>query len=171
MRISFNTKWVIICLLWAGSVIITCFNVSQIDKIKCAREKKEIFQADNRFWKKNFNNISSILKKNESFYQTVNSLKIGFLSVENSLKALAEKYDLSEMQIDSRPDDAKEGKMPVKLSFKGSFADAAKLLDILQKDFSYLLVNTVKIFAGHYKQTSFEVSLFYRYKVGSDRKL
>ena len=173
---GYSKRWIIVGLIWAGAVVLTLWNVVQIEELRLAEKKREILRMDEQFWKYNLKNISIILEKSGSYYQPVAAANIGFLSVKNHLETLAAGYYLSDIRIGGHPDQSRDGLMPADISFKGRFLKAVLWLDALRK-IPYIQVRTVKITLA--KQISrqidrrapqyaeFNISFYYRYKTAS----
>jgi len=145
MKDKINKRWAVAGLIWAGVIFLTWWNIDTMDRIRSPRERIEISHTEMQFVQYNSENISSVLKKKALFCQTVESLKLGCLSVESQLRSLATEYDLKEFKTEYQPGEDNQGSMPIKLSFKGSFKRSMKLLGVLQKDYPYLLIKQVEM--------------------------
>ena len=168
MKDKIKERWIVVGLIWAVVIFITCWNINTMDSVGGPGEKIEISRSERQFLKYNSKNISKVLEKRALFQQPVGSLKLGVLSVENQLKVLVAKYDLKEFRTECRPGKTNQGSMPVMLSFQGSFNRAMKLLGVFQKDYPYLLIKQVKITphqADH--RATFQILFNYRYRVSS----
>lgn len=166
MTDNLKNRWIIVGLLWLGALLLTYWNSNKIDLIIRDRETDEILQKDRDFWKNNSENIASILKKGASAYQNVVSAKLGLFSVENQLISLAEKYDLTEVKMDSQPDQGNELGIPVDLFFKGSFEGSLHWLSAFEKNYPYLSTRRLKIEIDQStRQVKILISFYYRYKL------
>ncbi len=166
MTEKLKKRWTIVCVVWIGALILTFVNNIQIDHIIVAREKAEILQKDQIFWNKNAENINNILKKWESAFQHVESLKLGLLSVENQLVALAGQKGLANVKISTRSDQGTEMGVPADISFKGPFNGAMKWLNTLEKDYPFLPLQRLAIKVDDAETKSeFNASFYYRYQI------
>lgn len=168
MKINLTIRWITIGLIWACLPIFTYWNFNKIGLIMATFEKEEVFRMDDNFWTQNSGNISKLLIKRDSLMLPIESIKLGLLSVENSLAALASKHNFSEVQIESMPEQAGAAGIPINLYFEGPFKEILPWLDALQNYFPYLPVKHVKIMAGPLsKQTKFQFRLYFKYKLSN----
>jgi hypothetical protein len=166
-----NKRWVISGFIWAGVIFLTCWNISLMERIKSPAEKTEISRNEGQFLRYNSENISRVLKKKASFYQSVESLKLGILSVENQLNKLAAKYDLKGVRLETQPDEAGQEGVPVKLVFEGSFKRTLELLGVLEKDYPYLVINKMMITPYQLmNKAKFRVLFRYRYRISTSAR-
>ena len=164
MTEKLKKKWIIVGIVWLGALVLTFINNIQIDNIIVAREKAEILQKDQIFWKQNAENITNILSKWESAFQHVESPKLGLLSVENQLVALAGQNGLADVKISTRPEQGAEMGIPADISFKGPFSGAIAWLNSLEKDYPFLPLQQLKIkIDGTGAKSEFNASFYYRY--------
>lgn len=150
---------------WVAVLILTLWNLNKIDSSAKAIEKKEIYRMDEQFWNYNAANISDILKKNASLIQEVESSKIGLFEFESNLRNLALKSGLDKIKLTTQSQVEQDGKIPVKISFKGSVRQAANWLDRLGIELPHAQVQDLKIQSDEAtKENKFAVSLYYRYR-------
>ena len=165
MTDNLKNRWIIVGLIWVGVLILTYWNTGEIDLINHAKENKEVLLRDRQFMKDNSENISNMLKKGELAFQSVESVKLGLLSVKTQLLSLATNNGLTDVKMDAHPDKGDDSGIPVELSFKGSFEDAMAWLNILEQDYPYLKTTRLKILIDQSnKQNEFDLSFYYRYK-------
>jgi len=151
-----------------GVFLLTYWNIKTIDQIKDFKERKMILQMDEQFLNHNSENISKVLKKKELFYQPIENIKLGLLTIEDELRSLTAKYHLTDVKINSQEERASEGIIPVTLSLKGSLEGIVEWLRAIHRDFPYMPVTGIKI---NIKQpgvlAEFQVYLNYRYRISS----
>jgi hypothetical protein len=168
MKDKTNKRWIVVGIIWAVVIFLTCRNINTMDRVRSPAERIEISRNERQFLQYNSENISRVLKKRALFHQPVESLKLGLLSVENQLQGLVAKYDLKEFRTECHPSKASQGSMPVRLSFQGSFERTLKLMGVLQKDYPYLLIKQVKITPHQLEHNAeFNILFDYRYRVSS----
>ena len=156
----------IIGLAWTGVLLIHFLNIEKMDQIRDQREQGEILMRDQQFWNNNADNISQVLQRYSSFSQKVESLKLGLLRLEDHLRGSALNSGLKGVTFTRQPEIAAEGITPIKLSFIGTFAEAVRWLDMLQKDLPCLRIQDIKISLDPLaEQTTFQVSINYHYTV------
>jgi hypothetical protein len=164
MRGKYKNRWIMVGLVWAGVLMVDYWNIDQIDQIREIRTQREIFLRDRQFWQNNVNNISQILQRYSSFTQSVESLKLGLLQLENNLKASALSMGLKEVKYNSQTEMAGEGMVPIKLVFTGTFKAAGQWLDRLHKDLPCVYVRNIKVTLDPLaERAKFQVSINYRY--------
>jgi hypothetical protein len=164
MRGKFKNRWIMVGLVWAGVLVIDFWNIEQIHQVREIRAQREIFLRDQQFWNNNGNNISQILQRYSSFTQSVESLKLGLLQLENNLKTSAVSLGLKEVKYISQTEMAGEGMVPIKLVFIGTFKAAGQWLDKLQKDLPCVYIQNIKISLDPLaEQAKFQLSINYRY--------
>jgi hypothetical protein len=151
-----------------GVLLLTCWNVRKIDQIRDLRERRVVLRMEEQFLTHNSENLSKVLKKAELFYQSIESLKLGLLTVEDELRALAAKHYLTNVRIDSHEGNAREGIVPVTLSLKGSIEGIVKWLGAIRRCFPYMPVTGIRIrIEQPGAQAEFQVYLNYRYRISS----
>ena len=92
------------------------------------------------------------------------------LSVENELKILAAKYNLSAVKLKSYSNRAARGKVPVEIFFMGTFDAALKWLRDVQNNYIYLPVGKIEISIDRAAgRVQFKVALNYRYEFFSSK--
>lgn len=163
MKDKINKRWIVVGLIWAAVIFLTCWNIKTMERVRSPAERLEISRNERQFLQYNWENISRVLKKRALFHQPVESLKLGLLSVENQLQGLVAKHDLKEFRTEFHPSKASQGSMPLKLTFKGSFERTLKLVGALQKDYHYLLIKQMKI-VPHQPEHNAEFQILFNYR-------
>jgi len=151
-------------LVWVGVLMIDLWNIEKIDQIREIHAQREIFLRDQQFWNNNVKNISQILQRYSSFTQSVDSLKLGLLQLENNLKVSALSLGLKEVKYISQTEVAGEGIVPIKLVFDGTFKAASQWLDKLQEDLPCVYIQNIRVSLDPLaEQAKFQISINYRY--------
>nr|HID58183.1 hypothetical protein [Desulfobacterales bacterium] len=124
---------------------------------------------DEQFLTHNSENLSKVLKKAELFYQSIENRKLGLLTAEDELRALAAKHYFTNVKINRHEGgNASEGIVGVTLSFKGSLQGIVKWLRAICRDFPYIPVTGIRMrIEGPRAQAEFQVFLNYRYRITS----
>ena len=165
MTADLKTRWIWVGLCWMAVALMTFWNLSKIDSIEKAREKKEIYLMDEQFWNYNAANISQILKKSALLRQEIESSKLGLFEFESNVRNLAIKSGLKSITVTSRSQFEQDGIIPVKMSFRSTFQHATKWLDNIDLELPHAQVGDIKIEVDETtNQNRFTVSIYYRYK-------
>ena len=163
-----KTRWGVIGIVWTAALIMTYWNFIKIETIEKAREKKEIYLMDERFWHRNASNISQIMEKRTALIQEVESLKLGVFEFEDNLKNLARKLGLRTVKLVSQAHSDQDGVLPVQISFQSNFSQATQWLDRVKLELPYAQIESIKIVADKpANQAEFVVSIYYRYNLSS----
>ncbi|MGW8320938.1 MAG: hypothetical protein ACWGSD_05230 [Thermodesulfobacteriota bacterium] len=161
-----STRWVVVVVIWAAALAINYWNISEMCRIREAREKKVFLTMDEQFLRAHSEEISESLKKREAFFHSAEALNLGLLTVENELGALAARYDLAEVDVRSQLDQDTGSSIPVVLSCEGSLKNVVECLEALRRDHAYVPVTRVAIeIEGRGAPAKCEVRLNYRYRI------
>ena len=159
-----KNRWIMISFIWIPVFFLTYWNMGKMESIRKIREESEILLRDGQFWKQNASNIKKVLEKHAALVQKVKSLKLGLFDLENELKTVTQRIGLLEFELNSQPELAQNGFVPIDIFFKGSFNQALKWCDFLENDLPYAQVKKVKITVDPIaKLAQFEISIHYRY--------
>ena len=121
---------------------------------------------DDIFWSTNAGNISNILAKRDSLMLPIESVRLGFLSVQNKLTELSLKHHFGEIQIESFPEQDSGNELPVKLYFQGPFNEILPWLSELKQNIPYISTKHLKITADPFsKQAKFQFLLNFKYRI------
>jgi hypothetical protein len=166
MMDGINKRWIVVGLIWVVALSIDYWNTGEMYRITEARERKVFLKMDEQFLRAHSEEISESLKKREAFFHSAEALNLGLLTVENELSALAAEYELAGVNVQSRPDQAEGGSIPVTLSCEGPLRKMVEYLEVLRRDYAYVPVTKVKVeIEGPGAPARGEISLNYRYKI------
>ena len=161
-----NKGWIVVGLIWAVALSIDYWNIGEMYRITEARERKVFLKMDEQFLRAYSQEISESLKEREAFFHSAEALNLGLLTVENELDALAAEYELTGVNVQSWPDQANGGSIPVSLSCEGSLRKMVEWLEALRRDYAYVPVTKVTIeIEDRGAPARCEISLNYRYKI------
>lgn len=161
-----NKRWIVVGLIWAVALSIDYWNIGEMYRITEARERKVFLKMDEQFLRAHSQEISESLKEREAFFHSAEALNLGLLTVENELGALAADYELIGVNVQSWPDQANGGSIPVSLSCEGSLRKMVECLEALRRDYAYVPVIKVTIeIENRGAPARCEISLNYRYKI------
>lgn len=166
MKDKIKVIWFALGLIWISAISLNCLNIKTMQKIKLLREGAEYSRTDDQFLKYNSEGISGISEKKESLFRTAESIKLGLLSVEDLLNALAARYDLSRIEIEGHEDQEDNGTVPISIFFKGSLNRAVQYISSLQKDYPFMPIGRIKMSVDEaVGQTEFHLTLNCRFKI------
>ena len=161
-----NKRWIVVGAIWAVALAINYWNISEMYRIREAREQKVYLTMDEQFLRAHSEEIAESLKKREAFFHSAEALNLGLLTVEGEVGALAVQYELTEVDVRSLLDQDTGSSIPVVLSCEGSLKKVVECLEALRRDHAYVPVTKVAIeIEGPGAPASCEVRLNYRYRI------
>ena len=145
MMDSMRNKWILTAFVWSAVVLITLYNSSEIRRLKLAREEMETLRMDEKFWQQHSESTAGISAEGKRLFLDVESVDLGLLTIDNRIKKLSSDRHLSPITLNRQPITATEGQVPVDVSFTGSFADAFRWFQTLNKEMPFLKAVNLKI--------------------------
>lgn len=168
MKANLTIRWIVIFIIWTGATVLTFWNMHKIGLIVTEIQKEEVFRMDDIFWSTNAGNISKILSKKDSIMVPIDSIRLGFLSVENRLTELTLKHHFGEIKIESLSEQSSSNELPVKLYFEGQFKEILPWLKELKQNIPYLSTKHLRITAAPFsKQAKFQFLLNFKYRLSN----
>ena len=168
MNRNLKNRWITLGCIWAGIFIITLSNIKLKDSILESRKEKILLQVDKGYLLENATKINATFEQAKAFYQNIDSLKLGLLSLENELTWLAQTHDLSDVKFNSTVSQADSENIPVVLSFKGFLNGLAAMLAVIKNNYAYLSVTQITVDIDKpKKEADFRISINYRFKLPS----
>ena len=163
---SMRNKWILTGILWSAVVLITLYNSSEIKRLKIAREEMETLRMDEQFWQQHSESTAGISAEGNRLFLDVESVDLGFLTIDNRLKKLSSDRRLPPITLNRQAITASEGQAPVDVSFTGSFADAFRWFQALNKEIPFLKAVNLKISIDPVSNKAVTTgSFFFRYKI------
>ncbi len=161
-----NKGWLVVGIIWAAALSVNYWNISEMYRIRDAREQKVFLTMDEQFLRAYSEEIAESLKKREALFHSAEALNLGLLTVESELETLAAQYELTGVNVKSQLDQDTGGSIPVVLSCEGSLRKMVECLEALRRDRAYVPVTKVTIaIEGRGAPAKFEVRLNYRYRI------
>lgn len=161
-----NKRWFAVVVIWAAALALNYWNISEMYRIREAREQKVFLTMDEQFLRTHSEEISESLKRQEAFFHSAEALNLGLLTVEDELGALAAQYDLTEVDVRSLLDQDTGSNIPMVLLCEGSLKKVVECLEALRRDHAYVPVTKVEIeIEGRGAPAKCEVWLNYRYRI------
>ncbi len=145
MKNRLTRNWIAVSIIWAGALVMTYLNLQMIQQIRAEQESIEFMQMDNVFLKNNFEKVTQVLQRRASLHKPIDSIQIEMLSIENRLRLLAEKKNLSEIRLDRNQTAIQEDRIPLELSVTGTYRDLVFWLQTLETDAPFLVVTGIKM--------------------------
>ncbi len=142
---STRNKWILTGIVWSAVVLITLYNSSEIRRLKLAREEMETLRMDEKFWQQHSESISGISAEGNRFFLDVESVDLGLLTIDNRIKKLSSDRRLPPVTLNRQPITASEGQVPIDISFTGSFADAFRWFQALNKEMPFFKAINLRI--------------------------
>ncbi len=166
MKDRISKRWLIVVVIWTVALSVNYWNISQMYRIREAREKKVFLAMDEQFLRTHSEEVAESLKKREAFFHSAEALNLGLLTVENELEAMAARYGLGAVEVKGDLSQADGGSVPVVMVCEGSLQKMVECLENLRKDCAYAPVTRVKItVAEPGAPARCELRLNYRYKI------
>ncbi len=163
---SMRNKWILTGILWSAVVLITWYNASEIKRLKLAREEMETLRMDEQFWQQHSESTAGISAEGNRLFLDVESVDLGFLTIDNRLKKLSSDRRLPPITLNRQAITASEGQAPVDVSFTGSFADAFRWFQALNGEMPFLKAVNLKISIDPVSNKAVTTgSFFFRYKI------
>lgn len=164
--VSMRNKWILTGFLWSAVVLITLYNASEIRRLKIAGEEMETLRMDERFWQQHSESISGISAEGNRLFLDIESVDLGILTINNLIKKLSSDLRLPPITLNRQPITASDGQAPVDISFTGSFADAFRWFQSLNKEMPFLKAVDLKISIDPVSNKAVtNGSFFFRYKI------
>lgn len=161
-----RNKWVITGALWLAVIFLTFYNASEIKRLKFESEKIESLQLDEEFWQQNSKNVTSIMTEGDRLFLDMESVDLGFLTIDNRLKKLSSEYHLQNHTITKQQVNEAGGYVPVDLSFEGSSEDIFKWFQSVKKELPFLRAKNIKITINPISNmAALNGSFFLRYRI------
>jgi hypothetical protein len=166
MMDSMRNKWILTAFVWSAVVLITLYNSSEIRRLKLAREEMETLRMDEQFWQQHSESISGISAEGNRLFLDVESVDLGLLTIDNRIKKLSSDRRLPPITLNRQPITASEGQAPVDISFTGSFADAFRWFQALNREMPFLKAVDLKISIDPVSNKAVTSgSFFFRYRI------
>lgn len=162
-----KNKWIITGVLWVAVIFLTFYNASEIKRLKQESEKIESLRMDEEFWQQNSKNISFILAEGEKLFLDIESVDLGFLTVDGRIKNFSSKYNIQNLKIGKQQQSSDaDGYVTVDLSFEGSYEDIFKWFKSVKQEMPFLKAKNLKITLNPISNVADLKGLFFfRYRI------
>ncbi len=167
MKSNLRKTWIAVGIIWAGVLLLTCWNTSVSSQIRETKKRKETFMKDNQFWMRNADIIARVLRADDAAYHQPASLQIGLLQIRDHLRELAAHHHLKNVRMErNQINTSDQGEVPVDIFLAGSLEHAMLWLNTMEKEYKYLSVIRFAVTSdGRPEQSQFHFSINYRYRI------
>lgn len=164
-----RNKWIITGALWLAVIVLTFYNASEIKRLKYQSEKIESLRMDEEFWQQNSKNIGFIITEGEKLFLEVESVDLGFLTIDDRLKKFSAEWNIQNLKVGKQQISGNaNGYVPVDLSFEGSYEDIFKWFQSVKQEMPFLKAKSLKITMNPISDLAvLNGSFFFRYRIKS----
>lgn len=145
MNHMLTRKWIAVAVIWAGVLIISYMNTRAIGQIRHHLTSAETLEKDEVFLRTNFDKITQDFERHAALNKPIDSLQIELLSLENRLKALAEKENLTNFDMESDTTARQASRIPFEIYIVGDFKDILFWLLSIEKEMTYLRITGIQM--------------------------
>jgi hypothetical protein len=168
MNDACRNKWMLVAVLWVGSVSLALWNLSVMDRLALAAGTHETLAANRQFIASRQDEFAGITRRVVTLVRPVEAPAYGLLYLEQDLAALAAECGLGEFKLEGEPARGASGAQPVTVSFSGKLGAATRWLAAAQERLRHVTVVRLEAKSSPEKvAATFTVSLVYRYQVVS----
>jgi type II secretion system (T2SS) protein M len=171
MKNRLTRNWIAVGVIWAGALAMTYMNLQMIQQIKARQESIEFMHMDDIFLKNNFKKVTQVLKQRSTLHKPIESMSIELLSLENRLKALANKQGLTDFRLTSDQTGLQEDRIPLDINVVGTYKDLIFWLHTLETDTPFLLMTGINMAENRDGEGYlFQVETDFRFNITEDQK-
>ena len=105
----------------------------------------ETLRMDEQYWQQHSESTAGISAEGNRLFLDVESVDLGLLTIDSRIKKLSSDRHLPPVTLNRQPITASEGQAPVDISFTGSFSDAFRWFQALNKEMSFLQAINLRI--------------------------
>lgn len=167
MSSALKIRWIVVCCVWGGALILTFWNSLKIDGVTHAREKSEQIRREIVFQRQNTLQLSQILATQNAMYLPVESVDLGIVAARSRLQSLAAAFGLKEFKLLVETAQMSEEQAPFALSAQGPLPQVVGFLTALQK-YLYLKPTQTRIMTARESGwVDLEIRLLLQYRISS----
>jgi hypothetical protein len=165
MTSRMNHFWVATAFIWLIAIGLTGWNLSTVDAVVLKRDQNERMRKEMAFQRQYIGKLESVRQTADTFFLPVDSVKLGFLSVQSHLQALSAVFGLENVKIARQTGPASDAQLPITVSFEGAFEGALQFLSSL-KEYPYLPIThtQIKVIADRGK-AAVEIDLYFQFRL------
>jgi hypothetical protein len=166
MSTAVKYRWAFFILIWVGVLCFTKLNSDRILEILSNREKIEVLRTDKKFQQKNSGNISRALDRQKLFYNDIESIQLGEVTLNNNIKGLITESGNYDFTMEMGEKSSQDNSLPIHMSFNGPLKEGLQALTRMQGEFPFLSFQKVSILTvENMNDSKFDIVVNYRYKL------
>ena len=167
MKGNFQKRWVLVAVVWGVAGLLTLWNTLTINRLAPLQAAFEQTRMDAEYCRRHAGRMAEVVEKKGRYYHVVASPNLGVLSVQETLRRLAQSSGLKLLKSEPATGQASPEDMPFALRFAGHLEDGTAFLRLLEQHCPYLPLASATIAAAPGSGTAeFDITLRYRYRVG-----
>jgi hypothetical protein len=165
MTSRMNHFWMAAVFIWLIAIGLTGWNLSTMDAVALKRDQNERVHKEMNFHRQYIDKLESVRQTADTFFLPVDSVKLGFLSVQSHLQALSAVFGLENVKIVRQTGPTPDTQLPITVSFEGTFEGALQFLSSL-REYPYLPINhtQIKVIADR-GQAAVEINLYFQFRL------
>lgn len=169
MKDQLTRNWLAVGVVWVGVLLFTYMNLQMIQQIKTKQASIESMFMDDAFLKSNFDKITHVLKQRASLHKPIDSLQIELLSLENRLRDVTQKQDLSDFRFSSDQNSLMGDRISLELQVTGTYRDLIFWLQTLETDTPFLVTTGIRMFENKEGEGyRFQIGFIFRFHIIED---
>jgi hypothetical protein len=160
-----NHFWIAAALIWLIAIGLTGWNLSTMDAVALKRDQNERMRKEMIFHRQYISKLEAVRQTADTFFLPVDSVKLGFLSIQSRLQALSAVFGLENVKIARQVGPASDAQLPITVSFEGAFEGALQFLSAL-REYPYLPIThtQIKVIAGR-GEAAVEIDLLFQFRL------
>jgi hypothetical protein len=160
-----NAYWLTAAGLWMLAIGLTCWNLSTIEAVSMARDNGERLRNEVLFQRQYIGKLEAVRQTAETYALPVDSVQLGFLTVQQQLEALAAVFGLQKVKVARLVGQTDPEQWPLTVSFEGAFQGTAGFLQALRQ-YPYLNPQRLQVkIAEDSLRASTEIQLVFQFRL------
>ncbi len=161
-------RWLWLGVVWGLALVVTGWNMTRISHIQKRRQELKILQMDHRYLEKNATDMDAVRDWRKRLTHRVESFDLGFLVVENDLKRLSERFNLSNMRIKAQKDFQDTRPVSIQVHVDGAMPALVEWLTTVEAGYPYLSVSKMEMKNEHRQhRAKMSATITYHYALSS----
>lgn len=167
MMIAMRNRWILIAVLWCAACGFFLYNLQTAASYRKYRQEVATIKALRSFLVEQKREVDASPLEVATFYQEVESVDLGLLFLEEKLAALAHSIQLDGFEfIVDKQATAGANSRPVTVKVVGTLRDAISLVNTIERNHPYLMVQGVNATADAAGgDLSYTLTLNYFFKI------
>lgn len=166
MNDRFTKRWMLVVAIWSVAGILTLWNTAGVNRLAPLQAAREQTRMDADYCRRQAARMVEVAEKQARYYHTVAAPNLGLLTVQETLRRLAQSRGVSLLKAEPAAEQPSPEGTAFALRLVGSLADGAAFLALLEQRCPYLPLAAVKIVSDSAAGIAeFDISLHYRFRV------